>query len=141
MAELRTLWPVFEITAHSIHKWEWPLHKGIDLTLLNPETPFPKEHRLTYHGPSVLRTCFGGNVRLEARLGPFRSGVGAGKPGLVNRALGYSQPHTNQNSLPLSILVFNILREKKRGFCLLKGNNPWKTIGIIVIAQALRFFI
>lgn len=108
IAELRTVWPVFEITAHSIHKWEWPPHKGIYLTLLNPETPFPEEHRLTHHGPSVLRTGFGGNVRLEVRLGPFRSGVGS-KPGLVNRALGYSQPHTNQNSLPLSILLVNIL--------------------------------
>lgn len=30
----------FEITARSVHSWEWPLHKDTCLTLLNSESPF-----------------------------------------------------------------------------------------------------
>lgn len=40
--------------------------------------------------------------------------VGVGKPGPVDRTLGYSQPHINQNGSTLPILAFNVLFEKKR---------------------------
>lgn len=56
------------------------------------------------------------------------------KSGLANTILGYSQPHVNQNALPSSILVFNILfGKKKKGFHLLKANTV-KSTGIMVIA-------
>lgn len=101
---------VFTITAHPVHSWEWPLHKGIDLTLLNPETPFLEGHRLAYHGSSVLRICFGGNVRLEALYGPFWFGVGLSqRAGPVDILIPTSIKTLSQ---PCSIFAFSILFEK-----------------------------
>lgn len=81
----------FEITAHSVHSWGWPLHTGTCLTLLNPDIPFLKGHRMAI--------VF--SVRLEALHGPFWSGVGLSQQA---GPLATFQPHINQN--PLSTIIY-----------------------------------
>lgn len=95
-----------EISARSVHGWEWPLHNGIDLTLLHPEAPFLEGHRLmtmaAVYSEAALEEMSGWKLCLvRGSVRPSAQG-----PWLL------STPLPSKLSLPLSILVFNILFER-----------------------------